>query len=477
MAVSKPSLVSLACAVLIGCSGDSRLSASAQALSDSDGPHVPPPTGVPSPVLISHGGRVLSRPVLFTIYFGDYWQSSELSAQLWINSFAQEFGTSAMADVVAQYGVGNSTFGGSAIISGSLTATVSDDAVKGAVREAISSGALPLKHQGIYLVFLPPGKRASAGGGYHQRFNDSTLSDQPIVYGALATYLGDQGLDLATQGASHEFTEAETDPFLDGWYTDDGYEIADLVSQLGASPAAAQDRSGYMVQLMWSNEDKLFEISPASTRRNDTNQAPADQCTAGAKQCIDGDRYQDCGDFDGGGATEWSSPYSCSASWPGTVCSDGWCVGPPPPSDQCSAGSKQCVDGDRYQDCGDFDGDGATEWSSPSSCSASWPGTVCSDGWCVGPPPPSDQCSAGSKQCVDGDQYQDCGDFDGDGATEWSSPYSCSASWPGTVCSDGWCVPGDSGCGDTSSDPNNCGSCGNNCYDQGFSGCDSGQCF
>jgi hypothetical protein len=96
MAVCKPSLVSLACAVLIGCTGDSRLSESARALSDSDGPHLPAPTGR-SPVLISHGGRVLSRPVLFTIYFGDYWQSSAFSAQLWINSFAQEFGTSPMA--------------------------------------------------------------------------------------------------------------------------------------------------------------------------------------------------------------------------------------------------------------------------------------------------------------------------------------------------------------------------------------------
>jgi hypothetical protein len=155
---------------------------------------------------------------------------------------------------------------------------------------------------------------------------------------------------------------------------------------------------------------------------------------------------------------------------------------------QCSNGAKQCIDGDRYQDCGDYNGDGCTEWSTPYSCGTSFPGTTCSDGWCVGPPPPTDQCSPGSKQCVDGDRYQDCGDYNGDGVNEWSSPYSCSASWPGTVCSDGWCVGGDPGgggdpppadnCGGANLDWDlyNCGSCGNSCPDQGFGSCNMGQC-
>src|SRR5262249_46256147 len=151
---------------------------------------------------------------------------------------------------------------------------------------------------------------------------------------------------------------------------------------------------------------------------------------------------------------DWSSPMSCSASFPGTTCSDGYCVGPDPGgcSDQCSNGSKQCIDGDQFQTCDDYNGDGCSEWGNTMSCGASYPGTTCSAGWCVGPDPGggggdpgggggcSDQCPNGSKQCVDGDNYQDCGDFDGDGCAEWSGTYSCSGSWPGTVCQDGWCV-------------------------------------
>jgi hypothetical protein len=70
---------------------------------------------------------------------------------------------------------------------------------------------------------------------------------------------------------------------------------------------------------------------------------------------------------------------SCSTSWPGTTCSNGYCVGGGGGgTTSCTSGSKQCVDGDRYQDCNDG------QWSAPYSCSASWPGTTCSNGWCVG---------------------------------------------------------------------------------------------
>ena len=81
------------------------------------------------------------------------------------------------------------------------------------------------------------------------------------------------------------------------------------------------------------------------------------------------------------------------------------------------------------------------------------------------------QCNAGDKQCIDGDQFQQCND-NGDGTGSWSGGYSCGASWPGTTCSAGYCVGssctpscggncGDDGCGGS------CGGCDGNSYCDG----------
>ena len=162
-----------------------------------------------------------------------------------------------------------------------------------------------------------------------------------------------------------------------------------------------------------------------------------DDCTTGSKSCVDSDLYQECGNFDADPCLDWSQNYSCSTSWPGTVCVNGYCVTGSGCSDDCTAGAKHCVDGDNYQECGNFDADTCLDWSQNYSCSTSWPGTVCSNGYCVGC---TDDCAPGAKHCVDGDNYQECGDFDSDTCLDWSQNYSCSTSWPGTVCSNGYCV-------------------------------------
>lgn len=115
--------------------------------------------------------------------------------------------------------------------------------------------------------------------------------------------------------------------------------------------------------------------------------------------------------------------------------------------DDCAAGAKACVDGDAFVECGDHDGDGCLDFGGPISCSASYgAGFTCSEGFCVGaePPPPAgctDECASGEKICVDGDQWDECGDHDGDGCTEWGAVYSCSASYGAEfTCSQGYCV-------------------------------------
>jgi hypothetical protein len=142
-----------------------------------------------------------------------------------------------------------------------------------------------------------------------------------------------------------------------------------------------------------------------------------------------------------------------------------WLAPPPPPPPVCNPGDKQCMDGDVFQQCND-DGGGWTNYS----CSASFPGTTCSGGYCVGSPPPSG-CNPGDKQCVDGDQFQQCND---DGQT-WST-YSCGASWPGTVCSGGYCVGSDPGSSPPPPDPGPSCQCSSDqdCWNLGYSVCADG---
>ena len=132
---------------------------------------------------------------------------------------------------------------------------------------------------------------------------------------------------------------------------------------------------------------------------------------------------------------------------------------PTSPINQCNPGDKQCIDGDQFQQCND-NGDGTGSWSGGYSCGASWPGTTCSAGYCVGSPPTS-QCNPGDKQCIDGDQFQQCND-NGDGTGSWSGGYSCGASWPGTTCSAGYCVGSSSDSG---------GGCNTDCEDDNDGGC------
>jgi len=135
------------------------------------------------------------------------------------------------------------------------------------------------------------------------------------------------------------------------------------------------------------------------------------------------------------------------ADWVALRSEGGSAPPPPPPSggctNQCNPDARECLDGDRDKQCADWDGNGCVEWSRAFSCGTSWPGTTCSMGWCVGTPPSSscsDECANGARECLDGDHYKECKDWDGDGCTEWSGAWGCSVSWPGTWCREGWCV-------------------------------------
>jgi hypothetical protein len=163
--------------------------------------------------------------------------------------------------------------------------------------------------------------------------------------------------------------------------------------------------------------------------------APActNQCAVGEKSCS-GDDSLTCGDYDGDGCTEWGNAYACPNYGSGYHCngSNGYCQ--QTCASQCSAGSKTCS-GDYSYNCGDYDGDSCTEWGNPDYCPTYGAGYHCngSSGYCEYKQTCANQCSWGSKGCS-GDYSYNCSDYDGDGCTEWGNPDYCPAYGPGYYC-------------------------------------------
>jgi len=141
-----------------------------------------------------------------------------------------------------------------------------------------------------------------------------------------------------------------------------------------------------------------------------------------------------------------SGTLNCGTCPTGKTCSNGQCVSTC--TNQCTSGAKQCSGTTGYQTCGDYNGDGCTEWSSLTNCPT---GQFCSGGVCSSSC--TNECStSGQKQCSGSAGYQTCGNYDADSCLEWSSVTSCAS---GQVCSGGNCVAGCT--------PKTCSSLGYNC--------------
>ena len=86
--------------------------------------------------------------------------------------------------------------------------------------------------------------------GYHEAVSNTAYAVAPFP--DCAPCLGGMAaIDSLTSVLSHEICEAITDPFGNGWYAANGYEIGDLC----AAPTWQTKRlNGYTVQKEWSNK-------------------------------------------------------------------------------------------------------------------------------------------------------------------------------------------------------------------------------
>ena len=150
-----------------------------------------------------------------------------------------------------------------------------------------------------------------------------------------------------------------------------------------------------------------------------------DECGAGSAECSE-NGVRSCGDFNGDGCTEWSAVTECSAgqSCESGVCGGGACT------DACTLNTTECS-GDGVRTCGDSDSDGCTEWSAVTSCTDT---QTCTQGACI--EGCIDECIDGSSTCRD-NGFVTCGNTDADACLEWSEVTPCDM---GLLCSFGECT-------------------------------------
>jgi hypothetical protein len=141
----------------------------------------------PAAQLIYRGGPLLGSVKVFTIFWGQVWQTSpnsDLANQ--INQFFGVVVSSALIDQLVEYSVpgqsiGHGSFIGTATITQpTLSHSVTDAAIQGMLQQEIKSNSSVPKPDAntLYFIYLPPGTAVVQGGsrscqafcGYHDTF-------------------------------------------------------------------------------------------------------------------------------------------------------------------------------------------------------------------------------------------------------------------------------------------------------------------
>lgn len=170
------------------------------------------------PQIPIHGGVVLHDPEIVSVTFpGD-----ELADKL--ARFGEEVGSLKWWSTVnSPYGVGPARSGGHVVAPEAPAETLTDAEVEQWVADRIDDGTFPAPtDQTLYTLYYPSTTTVSlddASGsaascqqflGYHSAFEYKRDGEPMLVAYAVIARCG--GLDQVTETASHEFTEAATDP-------------------------------------------------------------------------------------------------------------------------------------------------------------------------------------------------------------------------------------------------------------------------
>ena len=228
-----------------------------------------------APLLRYYGGKILENPKFVSLYAGDFWSTRQgASQQTKLDRCSAVVPAGDHSTVWAEYGVSPGEFKGSARIPlNNGRQLVNERDVKAMVANAIKqSGVSAPDGETVYTVFLPPKVALTDGyadsrdglGGYHGSYRDEKTGKK-VYYAAIAytdktngVHFTSNSLDNISITASHEWTEAVTDPDVNagklGWYNKRFGEIGDIPINLGYPLSQLWGRvDGCAVQKEWSN--------------------------------------------------------------------------------------------------------------------------------------------------------------------------------------------------------------------------------
>lgn len=265
-----------------------------------------------------HGGQVISHVEVDTVYYGQAWNqvASSTTGPANIAQTDQYFATltsSSYMSMLGEYGIGQGHFGKHDIVNDSSTPIagkqVLESQIQNLLQTEVQAGRLPPPNGNqVYFVYLPPSVNSrfdtdqqflahhnsfqmQVFAGYSLLYNSvlrtsiavpyyrtQTVAYAVIPYQGFGGYLGTDlatltPFDQMTEVASHELTEAVTNPYIavsqaqafspiprttryvysltawgGGWYSDTtGNEIGDIANQQYGY------FDGYVVQREWSN--------------------------------------------------------------------------------------------------------------------------------------------------------------------------------------------------------------------------------
>jgi len=170
------------------------------------------------PQIPNHGGEVLHDPVIVSITFPGDPLAEKIAA------FGEEVGALRWWSTVnGPYGVGPARSGGHVVAPKAPPAQIADAEVEQWIADRIADATLPAPtDQTLYTLYYPASTTVTledGGGsaascqqflGYHSAFSVDSGGSSKLVAYAVVNRCGD--LDQVTETASHEFTEAATDP-------------------------------------------------------------------------------------------------------------------------------------------------------------------------------------------------------------------------------------------------------------------------
>lgn len=229
-------------------------------------------TGSQSPAITYHGGPVMSTPVVYLIWYGNWNQSNgtdNATGKAIVKDFVYGLNNSPYYKINTSYGTptGSVAFGAETSDSYSQGSRLRDSGVQAVVSSAISSGRLPKDTNGVYFVLTSSDVAETSGFctqycGWHTA---ATIASSNIKYsfvGNSARCLSacaaqtispnsNPGVDGMLSVLAHELEETTTDPNpRSGWADSGGAENGDKCAwTFGQNPGLLPSGAYYNLTL------------------------------------------------------------------------------------------------------------------------------------------------------------------------------------------------------------------------------------